>query len=201
MAPTSTRSPMLYPETPAPNSSITPTGSCPIINPGITGYSPLTMCRSVPQIVVIVTRITASPARARGFSTSSIPILFLPRKTFALISTLPYFSLRMRSFPMSLLNTFGPTPKTSLLHSCWFIRPKIFVEIKTVASNSLNHKFHFVLITCDRFLSLDLCRDVRRRNLCLTHSHMAHLWPIEVHAVADRIQSFVADNAHRPVDI
>jgi hypothetical protein len=33
-------------------------------------------------------RMIASPAATRGLVTSSIPILFFPRKTFALISTL-----------------------------------------------------------------------------------------------------------------
>src|SRR6266540_5008280 len=38
-------------------------------SPGFTRYSPRTMCRSVPQIVVRVTRITASPnAGARFFN-------------------------------------------------------------------------------------------------------------------------------------
>src|SRR6476659_11149634 len=36
---------------PSPSSAITPTGSCPRIRPLPTGYSPLTMCTSVPQIV------------------------------------------------------------------------------------------------------------------------------------------------------
>ena len=40
---------------------MTPTGSWPMTRPGRTGYSPLTMWRSVPQIVVVVTRMTASP--------------------------------------------------------------------------------------------------------------------------------------------
>lgn len=35
------------------------------------------------MVVVSVTRMTASPAPARGLVTSSIPILFFPRKTFA----------------------------------------------------------------------------------------------------------------------
>lgn len=48
----------------APSSAMTPTGSCPITSPGRTGYSPLTICRSVPQIVVVVTRISASPGPA-----------------------------------------------------------------------------------------------------------------------------------------
>ena len=50
---------------------MTPTGSWPRIRPGRTGYSPLTMWTSVPQIVVRVTRIRASPGPGRGRSTSS----------------------------------------------------------------------------------------------------------------------------------
>src|SRR5215213_1146699 len=64
---------------------MTPTGSWPMTSPLLTGYSPRTMCRSVPQIVVSVTRITASPTPALGLSTSSTRILFLPRKTLAFI--------------------------------------------------------------------------------------------------------------------
>src|SRR5687767_13541257 len=67
---------------------MTPTGSCPMTRPGATGYSPRTMWRSVPQIVVSVTRMTASPAPARGRSTSSIPNLWVLRKTFAFIGFL-----------------------------------------------------------------------------------------------------------------
>src|ERR1051326_1061416 len=107
----------------------------------------------------------------------------------------------MRDFPISFLNTFGPTPKTSLPDSCRCIRPKIFVEIKALASDPLNHKSHFVLITRSRFPSIDFRCEVRRRNLRLTHSHMAHLWTIEVHAVANGVHSFMAGNAHRCVDI
>ena len=49
---------------PPPSASMIPTGSCPRIRPGFTGYSPRTMCTSVPQIVVAVMRITASPSPA-----------------------------------------------------------------------------------------------------------------------------------------
>ena len=42
---------------------MTPTGSWPMTSPGRTGYSPLRMCTSVPQIVVSVTRMT--PRRTR----------------------------------------------------------------------------------------------------------------------------------------
>src|SRR5713101_7451804 len=53
--------------------------------PAFTGYSPFKMCRSVPQMVVSVTRITASPEPGRGIETCSIPIWFGPRNTSARI--------------------------------------------------------------------------------------------------------------------
>ena len=56
----------VLPSRPSPSSSMTPTGSWPRISPGRTGYSPLTMWTSVPQIVVAVMRMTASPAFGRG---------------------------------------------------------------------------------------------------------------------------------------
>src|SRR6266511_4999877 len=43
------------------------------------------MCTSVPQMVVVVTRITASPARACGLGTSSTARWSLPLKTIAFI--------------------------------------------------------------------------------------------------------------------
>src|SRR5262245_43131292 len=43
------------------------------------------MCTSVPQIVVAVIRITASPARGVGLGTSSTAIRFLPLNTTAFI--------------------------------------------------------------------------------------------------------------------
>ena len=54
--------------------SITPTGSWPIVRPRRTGYSPFRMCTSVPQIVVVVTRRSASsgPTSGIGFSSSTI---------------------------------------------------------------------------------------------------------------------------------
>ena len=64
---------------------MTPTGSWPSTRPGLTGYSPRTMCTSVPQIVVAVIRMTASPGPGTGFGTSSMPICPLPRNTTAFI--------------------------------------------------------------------------------------------------------------------
>ena len=62
---------------------MTPTGSWPMTSPGRTGYSPLTMWMSVPQIVVRVTRMTASPTPARGFGTDSTRMSFGPWNTVA----------------------------------------------------------------------------------------------------------------------
>ena len=50
---------------------MTPTGSWPSTRPGRTAYSPFTMCTSVPQMVVVVMRTTASPARGIGFGRST----------------------------------------------------------------------------------------------------------------------------------
>ena len=53
---------------------MTPTGSWPMVRPGATGYSPFRIWMSVPQIVVVVTRISASsgPTSGTGFSRSAI---------------------------------------------------------------------------------------------------------------------------------
>ena len=69
MAPAITRCPSWNPVTAEPSFSITPTGSCPIVRPLTTGYSPLRMWMSVPQIVVVVILINASrgPTSGTGF--------------------------------------------------------------------------------------------------------------------------------------
>ena len=53
---------------------MTPTGSWPMVRPWATGYSPLRMCTSVPQIVVVVIRTSASsgPTSGTGFSSSTM---------------------------------------------------------------------------------------------------------------------------------
>src|ERR1041385_6559507 len=107
----------------------------------------------------------------------------------------------MRNFPISFLNAFGPAPETALPDSCWLVCPKIFVEIKAIASEFINHKSHFVLIMRDWFVSIDFRDEVRSGNLGLTHGHVAHLWTIEVHAIANGIHSFAANDAHRRVDV
>jgi hypothetical protein len=45
---------------------MTPTGSCPTVKPFATGYSPFRICTSVPQIVVVVTRSSASSGTHLG---------------------------------------------------------------------------------------------------------------------------------------
>ena len=85
IAPTTTRSPTLYPWTASPSSWITPTGSCPTIRPGATGYSARQMCESVPQIVVVVTRTIASVGPQTGTGTSSIWMSCGPANTAARI--------------------------------------------------------------------------------------------------------------------
>ncbi len=61
----STRSPGPNADTAAPTCSTTPTPSCPSTRPGSQlGTSPLRICRSVPQMVVCVTRTIASVAAA-----------------------------------------------------------------------------------------------------------------------------------------
>ena len=59
--------------TPAPTSCTVPTASWPMMRPSvIAGTSPLRMCRSVPQIVVVSTRTIASlSAASLGLATSS----------------------------------------------------------------------------------------------------------------------------------
>src|SRR5262249_48174562 len=61
------------------------TGSWPTIRPGSTGYSPLRMWTSVPQIVVSVTRTSASVGPTLGTGRSSSEILPGPRNTAARI--------------------------------------------------------------------------------------------------------------------
>jgi hypothetical protein len=58
---TSTRSPSCSPPTAEPVATTVPTASWPRIRPSVTaGTSPLRMCRSVPQIVVVSTLTTTS---------------------------------------------------------------------------------------------------------------------------------------------
>src|SRR5690348_9701841 len=107
----------------------------------------------------------------------------------------------MRNFPISLLHTFGPTPETPLPDCGGFVAPKILVQVKRLTSKLINHDSHFVLVTRSGFLALDFCHEICRGNLGLTHGHVAQLWTRKVHAVANGVQSFVADHAHGAVDV
>src|SRR3954471_773787 len=84
MAPTITRWPTWYSgSSPSPSASMTPTGSWPSTSPVRAGYSPFTMWTSVPQMVVVVMRTTAWPARGDGFGRSTMPRRPVPRKATA----------------------------------------------------------------------------------------------------------------------
>ena len=74
IAPATTRWPSWNPWTALPSRSMIPTGSWPIVRPRATGYSPLRMWMSVPQIVVVVMRMRASsgPISGTGFSSSTM---------------------------------------------------------------------------------------------------------------------------------
>src|SRR6476646_10090849 len=80
-----------------------------MIRPGLTGYSPFRMCRSVPQIVVKVTRITASPTPAVGRGTSSTRIWFGPRNTLAFIFSMAIlrFELLVMQIAFRLISSIG----------------------------------------------------------------------------------------------
>jgi len=91
---------------------MTPTGSCPSIKPGFTGYSPRTMCTSVPQMVVAVIRITASPWPGWGRATSSTAIRFFSLNTTAFIVCMFVSVSRTRFGPRS-----KPTPCRSKRHA------------------------------------------------------------------------------------
>ena len=62
-----------------------PTGSCPIVSPRATGYSPFRICTSVPQMVVVVMRIRASSGPTSGIGLSSSTIRFGSTKIAAFI--------------------------------------------------------------------------------------------------------------------
>ena len=88
IAGTSTRSPSLRPLTAAPVSTIVPTASWPRMRPSVTaGTSPLRMCRSVPQIVVVSTlTITSVGSWMPGSGTVSQAFSPGPPNTSAFIS-------------------------------------------------------------------------------------------------------------------
>jgi hypothetical protein len=68
---TDTRSPTLIRSTAGPTCSTMPVFSCPSTVPGSTFVRPSYMCRSEPQMLVVVIRTTASCGRrTRGSATS-----------------------------------------------------------------------------------------------------------------------------------
>ncbi len=77
---TDTRSPTLIRLTPAPTSWTMPMFSWPRTVPSSTAVRPSYMCKSDPQMLVVVILMTASVgASIRGSGTSSTVTLFLPR--------------------------------------------------------------------------------------------------------------------------
>src|SRR5215203_5460308 len=102
----------------------------------------------------------------------------------------------MRKFPVLFVYPFGPTPETTLPDGCRFIYRKILVQVKAVSADLIDHEFHLMLVTQNRFASIDFSRKVCGGNLSLPHRHVAHLRSAEVHAVADCIYLLVAGNTH-----
>src|SRR5262245_61845345 len=78
---------------------MTPTGSCPTILPGATGYSPFRMCTSVPQIVVSVTRSSASVGPTSGIGRSWMTMRPGRSKTAAFM----VFFIVVRAHPTEVL--------------------------------------------------------------------------------------------------
>ncbi len=74
------------------------------------------------------------------------------------------------------------------------------MQENTVTAKVVNDQSHLVFIVCDWYVSFDLSGEIRRGNLTLPNGHMAHLWSVEVYAVADRIYSIVTDNTHGRID-
>ncbi len=98
-----TRSPTSTLRTDEPTSTTVPTPSWPSTLPSVTvGTSPLMMCRSVPQIVVVSTRTSASVV-STSFGSGTSTQLFVPgpSKTSAFIASprgrgVPVFHPRRR---------------------------------------------------------------------------------------------------------
>jgi hypothetical protein len=107
IAPAMTRWPSLNPVTAALSFAITPTGSCPMVRPLATGYSPFRMWMSVPQIVAVVIFSTASSGPGAGMDFSSSTMRPASTKIAALI-----FGITVRSteWPVEAARTEGGTP-------------------------------------------------------------------------------------------
>src|SRR5215217_2124896 len=107
----------------------------------------------------------------------------------------------MRNFPIFLMHSFGPTPETTLSDGDRLICREIFVQVKTVVPNLINHKSHLVLIMRNRSAFVDFGRKVCRCNVSLPHGHVAHLRSIELCAVADGVDPLQTSNTHGRVDV
>ena len=113
---------------------MTPTGSCPRTSPGFTGYSPRTMCTSVPQIVVAVILMTASPGPGLGFGTSSMAIWFVPLNTTAFMVFMFGLRGKSRAAPFTIDSTgSNPRGKRSIFRAGSFFASEcgIFPDIGT----------------------------------------------------------------------
>ena len=78
-----TRAPAHAPSTPRPSSATTPQSSWPIVTGGTHGYSPASMCRSVPQIPAASSSITTSPGPATASGRSAYATWPAPAASFA----------------------------------------------------------------------------------------------------------------------
>src|SRR5215207_10037692 len=107
----------------------------------------------------------------------------------------------MRNFPILFLYPFGPTPETTLPDGSQFICRKIFVHVKAVGPNLINDESHFVLVTGNRCASIDFRRKICRRNLALSYSHVAHLWPVEAYAVTNCVYPLQTANTHCRINV
>src|SRR6266540_6673675 len=105
---TPTRSPVRSAVTPAPTSTMVPTGSCPRTNGGVTrGTVPRWTCRSVPHIPDASTRITTWPSAGRGSGTSLSSQLSLKRVMTA--ARMVYLRVR-RCINATVGRAHGSTP-------------------------------------------------------------------------------------------
>src|SRR5689334_17108541 len=93
--------------------------------------------------------------------------------------------LGMQNFRILFMCSFGPTPDTTLPDSRRFVCRKILVQVKAIGSKFIDHKSDLVPVMSSGCAAFDLRRKVSRCNFGLLHSHVAHLWPVEVGAVAN----------------
>src|SRR5687768_3011350 len=106
----------------------------------------------------------------------------------------------MRKLPVLLLNALRPAPETSLSNRSRFVSPNVFVQIDTVAAGLVNNELHFMGVMYGRFAPFNLGDEIRRCNLALADSHMAHFWTIKVYAIANCVYSLLTDHAHGSIN-